>query len=257
MKQNSFPEQETPGILSKNRIGGRHSLIFLAEESNIKYFRLFNAISRKVKFVEVSSVVQDKEHRILDAAQSRFAQYGFSKVTMDEIAEDVGLAKASLYYYYPAKEHVFRAVIRREQEEFLKQTGAILDQPISATEKLARYVTQRVALASQLHNLSALSAKFWQNMRPVFKDLFTAFSQEELHLLTRILRDGLENNEFSIVSPDKTAELLLHILQGLRLRTTQAAQFRGDDEVRLDEFKKETNLFMDIFLQGIVTRTDH
>lgn len=207
--------------------------------------------------MDVSNIAQDKEHRILDAAQSRFARFGFSKVTMDEIAEDVGLAKASLYYYYPAKEHVFRAVIRREQEEFLKQTGEILDQPISATEKLTRYVTQRVALAGQLLNLSALNAKFWQNMKPVFKDLFAAFAQEELQLLTRILCDGIKNNEFSLVSPEKTAELLLHILQGLRLRATQAAQFRGDDEVRLDEYREEINLLMDIILHGIVKRTDH
>jgi AcrR family transcriptional regulator len=207
--------------------------------------------------VDIPSVTPDKEHRILDAAQNRFARFGFSKVTMDEIAEDVGLAKASLYYYYPAKEHVFRAVIRREQEEFLRQTAAILDQPIPAAQKLTGYVTQRVALAHQLLNLSALSAKFWQNMKPVFRDLFVAFAQEELQVLTKILRDGKKDNEFSISSPEKTAELILHVLHGLRLRSAQAAQFRGEDEVRLDQFQKETSLFMDIVLQGIVKRNDH
>lgn len=200
---------------------------------------------------------QDKEHRILDAAQTRFARYGFSKVTMDEIAEDVGMAKASLYYYYPAKEHVFRAVIRREQEEFLKQTGAILDQSIPAAQKLTGYISQRVALSTQLLNLSALSAKFWQNMKPVFRDLFIAFGQEELQLLTRILRDGKKHDEFSISSPEKTAELILHVVQGLRLRATQATQFRGKDEVRLDEFQKETRLLMEIILKGIIKKNDH
>lgn len=220
-------------------------------------FRLFNVISRKVNSMDVAAVSHEKQNRILDAAQGRFARFGFSKVTMDEIAEDVGLAKASLYYYYPAKEHVFRAVIRREQEEFLKQTGAILDKPIPAAQKLAAYVTMRVALANQLHNLSALNAKFWQNMKPVFRDLFVAFSQEELQLLTSILRDGKQNEEFSISSPEATAALLLHILQGLRLRSTQAAQFRGEDQVLLDEFQKETGLLMDIVLQGIEKRNDH
>jgi TetR/AcrR family transcriptional regulator len=207
--------------------------------------------------VDVPSVTQDKEHRILDAAQNRFARFGFSKVTMDEIAEDVGMAKASLYYYYPAKEDVFRAVIRREQEEFLKQAAAILDQPISAPQKLSAYVSQRVALTNQLHNLSALNAKFWHNMKPVFRDLFVAFGQEELHVLTKILRDGKKNNEFSTTSPEKTAEVILHVLHGLRLRSAQAAQFRGDETVQLDLYQKETHLFMDIVLQGIVKRNDH
>jgi TetR/AcrR family transcriptional regulator len=35
---------------------------------------------------------------ILEAAQRQFARYGLSKVTMDEIAEEVGMGKASLYY---------------------------------------------------------------------------------------------------------------------------------------------------------------
>jgi AcrR family transcriptional regulator len=207
--------------------------------------------------VDIPSVTQDKEHRILDAAQSRFARFGFSKVTMDEIAEDVGMAKASLYYYYPAKEHVFRAVIRREQEEFLRQIGAILDQPILASEKLTGYIKQRIALSTQLLNLSALSAKFWHTMKPVFTDLFMAFGQEELQLLTKILRDGKKNNEFSISSPEKTAELILHIVQGLRLRASQAAQFRGTDEIRLDDFQKETALLMETMLQGIIKRNEH
>ena len=42
-----------------------------------------------------------KEKEILEAARSRFAHYGYSKVTMEEIALDVEMGKASLYYYFP------------------------------------------------------------------------------------------------------------------------------------------------------------
>ena len=38
-----------------------------------------------------------KEKAILEAARKRFAYFGFSKITMDEIASDVALGKASLY----------------------------------------------------------------------------------------------------------------------------------------------------------------
>lgn len=52
---------------------------------------------------------KEKEQAILKAARERFAQFGFNKSTMDEIASDVELGKASLYYYFPAKEDLFRA----------------------------------------------------------------------------------------------------------------------------------------------------
>jgi len=207
--------------------------------------------------MSIPSLSQDRERMILNAAQGRFARFGFSKVTMDEIAEDVGMAKASLYYYYPAKDDVFRAVIRREQEEFLRQTATILDNEDPASQKLTAYVRQRVALAKQLQNLSALNVTFWHNMKPMFRDLFVAFAKEELHVITKILREGKKNNEFSISSPEKTAEMLLHVLHGLRLRMSQAAQFHGEGAVRIEDLEKETNFLMETILQGIVKRTDH
>jgi TetR/AcrR family transcriptional regulator len=213
-------------------------------------------VERSIR-VTIPSLTQEKERLILDAAQNRFARYGFSKVTMDEIAEDIGMAKASLYYYYPAKENVFRAVIRREQEEFLKQTTLILDKPYSAGQKLTAYVRRRLALGNQLLNLSALNAKFWQTMKPGFKDLFIAFGQEELHLLTKVLREGKKSGEFAVHSPERTAELLLHLLQGLRLRFSQARQFREDDKVDWNEIEKETDLLMETMLHGMLKRNEH
>ncbi len=207
--------------------------------------------------VSIPSLTQEKEQLILDAAQNRFTRYGFSKVTMDEIAEDIGMAKASLTYYYPAKEHVFRAVIRREQEEFLKQTAVILDKPNSADQKLTAYVRRRLALGNQLLNLSALNSKFWQNMKPGFRDLFVSFAEEEIHLLTRVLREGKKNGEFAIHSPERTAALLLHLLQGLRLRLSQAQQFRGEEQIDWDEFEKETDLLMEVVLHGMMKRNEH
>lgn len=205
----------------------------------------------------IPSLTQEKEQLILDAAQNRFARFGFSKVTMDEIAEDVGMAKASLYYYYPAKENVFRAVITREQEEFLRQTAAILDKPYSAGQKLTAYVRRRLALGNQLLNLSALNINLWHNMKAGFKDLFITFGQKELHLLTKVLREGKKSGEFAIHSPEKTAELLLHLLQGLRLRISQAQQFRGEDKVDWTEIEKETDLLMETMLHGILKRNEH
>jgi TetR/AcrR family transcriptional regulator len=53
---------------------------------------------------------KSREKSIIEAAKERFAHFGFSKVTMEEIASDVDLGKASLYYYFPTKEDLFKAV---------------------------------------------------------------------------------------------------------------------------------------------------
>ena len=203
------------------------------------------------------NLAHEKEKLILDAAENRFARFGFSKVTMDEIAQDIGLAKASLYYYYPTKENIFRAVIARKQDKFLENTKGILQHPDPAREKLKAYVRQRIALGNQLLNFSSLNSTFWQESKPGFKDLFVAFSRQEMNIITTIVSEGKQNDEFEVASPEKTAELILHVLQGLRLRFFQATQAHGETHEQIENFETEVELLIETLLQGIVKRSAH
>jgi AcrR family transcriptional regulator len=197
---------------------------------------------------------QDKEKLILDAAQNRIARYGFSKVTMDEIAQDVGLAKASVYYYYPTKADIFRAVIAREQENFLEQAKEILQQSGSARMKLKYYVQHRISLGNQLLSLNALNSTFWQESTPGLKDLFIVFSRQEMEIIKAIVSEGNQRGEFAVASPEETAELILHVLQGLRLRFLQATQGQRETHEQIDSFEKRVYLLVETFLKGMETR---
>jgi len=51
--------------------------------------------------------------RILDAAESLFAQRGFAGVSVREIAGQVGLNQASIYNHFPSKQALYEAVLER------------------------------------------------------------------------------------------------------------------------------------------------
>src|SRR5689334_17333989 len=51
--------------------------------------------------------------RILSAAEHVFAQRGYAGATTREIAERAGIGKRMLFYYFPSKEAVYRAVLER------------------------------------------------------------------------------------------------------------------------------------------------
>ena len=53
-----------------------------------------------------------KQENIIQAAIKRFAHFGVSKTTMSEIAADLSLSKASLYYYFPDKLNLYAEVLR-------------------------------------------------------------------------------------------------------------------------------------------------
>src|ERR1700750_399085 len=62
-----------------------------------------------------------KREKILDAAHERVLHYGYSKTTMNEIAGDVSMSKALLYYYFPDKSQLYVAVMRKLANDYLKK----------------------------------------------------------------------------------------------------------------------------------------
>ena len=90
---------------------------------------------------------------ILDAAQNRFAHYGLGKTTMNDIANDIGMSKAALYYYFPDKQQLFREVILREQEDFIQQMESLLSKKKKASLLFMDYVELRHQYFQKLINL--------------------------------------------------------------------------------------------------------
>ena len=198
--------------------------------------------------------LKEKETIIIQAARKRFAHYGFSKVTMDEIATDVEMGKASLYYYFPTKEDLFRAVISQELNELQKNIELIMSKPNSASQKLKSYVEQRMIFFQKLLNLGTLSVHAYFDTKSLFKKTILDFAEVEMNLIKKIIDEGKKSNEFNPDLNDDTAEVFLHILQGLRCNVLRWAKGQGvDDEIRVN-LQREMMIATDIFIHGIIKK---
>jgi len=195
--------------------------------------------------------IKKKEKIILRAARERFAHYGFSKVTMDEIASDVDMGKASLYYYFPAKEDLFRAVISQEQNQFISTIGIILAKDISVSRKLIEYVEERIGVFQELLNLGTLNVHSYFDSKSIYKSLFENFHSQELKLMEKLFLEGKQKGEFNKSISEDVPQLLLHILQGLRLRMLRKLKGKSNDAKYVNQLKKEMSLFIRIFIEGI------
>ena len=195
-----------------------------------------------------------KEEEILEAARNRFAHYGFSKVTMEEIASDVEMGKASLYYYFPTKEDLFRSVIAQEINELQKNIESILQKTDSAAHKLQSYVEQRMIFFQKLINLGTLSVHSYFDSKSMFKKIFLDFAEVEIGLIKKIIEEGKQSNEFDKEICEETAEVFLHILQGLRCNVLRWSKGQGIDDKTRENLQKEMSIAAEIFIQGIKKR---
>ncbi len=142
---------------------------------------------------------RNKRAAILEAAHKRFARYGLAKVTMDEIAADLGMSKAALYYYFQTKEDVFRHVIASEQAEFAHRIASIVDGNLPASSKLSDYFTHHLDLLGSLLDLSILEARAADAVKPIVRDVFREFGSTETGFLVRIISRGKENESSLLI----------------------------------------------------------
>jgi AcrR family transcriptional regulator len=62
--------------------------------------------------------------RILDAAFEAVATHGLSRLTMDDVARLAGLARQTVYRYFPSKDALIVALVEREEEAFIEGVRA-------------------------------------------------------------------------------------------------------------------------------------
>jgi TetR/AcrR family transcriptional repressor of mexJK operon len=173
---------------------------------------------------------------------------------MDEIAQDVGLGKASLYHYFPTKEEVIRGVVERELRQFVSDLERSLEATATAPAKLHMYAQKRSKFFGQLINLASLGE--WSQWRPITRDLFSNLVAAEERLLIPVFREGRQNGELDVQEPDRVARLIVHLLHGLRMRLLRNHR-PEPGEVLPDELERESLLCVDLLLKGLKRRQRH
>lgn len=68
----------------------------------------------------------DTRNKILEISEREFAQEGYAGAHLQSIAEQVGVQKTALYYYYPSKAALYTAVLVRMLEDFDRTVSEVL-----------------------------------------------------------------------------------------------------------------------------------
>jgi TetR/AcrR family transcriptional regulator, regulator of autoinduction and epiphytic fitness len=95
-----------------------------------------------------------REEAIIEVVNSMLADKGFDAMTVDEVAAEVGVAKASLYKHFPSKEDLAAAAMVRMMERAQAYLATVPDKlsPLDKLKLATRWMMQ-LKLAGQMPNL--------------------------------------------------------------------------------------------------------
>lgn len=193
----------------------------------------------------------EKLNAIIDTAQKRFGIYGLEKTTMREIANDLNMSKGSLYYYFPDKEHLYKAVIEKEQCVFLniiKEKIQIIEDP---RDLLREYVKTRLHYFKLLLNLGQLRLEAFKGIKTILGDIWLRFREKEKEVLVTIFNKGIDAGIYKKLEPEKTAELFLDLVKGLRETVIIRKNLMYISEEEYENLLEKVTDFTEIFINGI------
>jgi TetR/AcrR family transcriptional regulator, cholesterol catabolism regulator len=154
-------------------------------------------------------MASNKQAEIALAAVKLFEQKGYHATSVQDIADEVGLQKGSLYHYIHSKEDLLLHIAHQAIAEFNQRLEKVLMEDIPAEKKLIKAIENHLTVSiSNLQTTTVLLREAFslgESPHQVIQDLTDRY----LNLWTQILQDGQETGEFRVVEPKITALALL------------------------------------------------
>ena len=168
--------------------------------------------------------------RLLEAAAREFASHGLAGANINRISLAAGLAKGTVYNYFPSKEALFAAVVQEACDRVV--SDASRHAATTTRERLLAMVAADVELARENEAFARVMTREALSGDPVAFQRIVSAAEPFLSRVEQILRDGAERGEVRRDVPVSELALLLtglHLLLLTQHWSTEGAWPRLDD----------------------------
>lgn len=173
---------------------------------------------------------EERRRRAVVAATELFHRYGFRRTSMDLLAEEAGLAKATLYAYFDDKEAVFRAVVEDVGDRILARATEASEADGTLTERLTAMLDAKIVHVFELVERSPHAKDIVEAQSRLSGEIVERADRAYLRLLTRVLEAGVADRQVDLdragLSPAAAAALLLRAAHGAATDARTAAAVR-------------------------------
>ena len=132
--------------------------------------------------------------RILVESGQLFAKYGIKSMTMDSLAEEMGISKRTIYERFKDKDTLLREVIIYYKDQTQVQAHQLIDQSDNAIEALFRIIKMTIG------QMMRMSPAFFHDFRKYHQKVFKEFAEpgeiRDFSITRKLLETGIEQKVF-------------------------------------------------------------
>ena len=147
---------------------------------------------------------------ILDATDRLLTRFGYKKMTIDDLAQEVGIGKGSVYLHFESKEEIALSHIDRIIERLKRSLTAIAAKPIAADERLRLMLIERVLFRfDSVQHYSKSLNDLLAYIRASLLERRKVYFEEEARIFAKVIEEGTAAGVFRDVRALETARTIL------------------------------------------------
>ena len=155
-----------------------------------------------------------KYDKILDALQTLLENKDMKTISVSEIAQEAGIGKGSIYYYFPSKEAIWEALVARNYEKPLETAKNLAQQTdISPFTRMAM-IFQACRSSSSVFQKQRQSVMHSSDQDQAFlhQKYISHLISELKPEVTAIIEQAVQEGSTNCLSPSALAEIVLIVL---------------------------------------------
>jgi AcrR family transcriptional regulator len=154
-------------------------------------------------------MASNKYEEITQAAVRLFERKGYHATSVQDIADEVGLQKGSLYHYISSKEDLLMQLAHKSITDFNSQMEKILSSDLSSRERLHRAIEHHIKYVTQHVQLTTVLLREAFSLGEDQHRVIQEATDKYLNLWTQLIEEGIASGEFRPVNARLTALAIL------------------------------------------------
>jgi TetR/AcrR family transcriptional regulator len=142
---------------------------------------------------------------IVAAAERRFAQHGFEGTRLEDVAADVGIRRAAIFYHFGDKQELYTEVL----DEVFRGAMAVLPSSGSAAERLEASLLGWIDYVARRPSVARLILREAANAQPNMESPFVRAGRAPVEMFRTLIEEGVASGELKpLADPHRFISLM-------------------------------------------------
>ncbi len=150
----------------------------------------------------------ERQNEILDTAQKLFAEKGYGKCTVNDILNEIGIAKGTFYHYFKSKEEVLDAIIDRGAGQILERAQEAAANPRFSPEEKLYHVFMAIRMEEESDKMLIEEMHRMENALMHQKSL-TSVVTLTVPVLAEVIEEGNKSGVFHCDYPEEYMQIFM------------------------------------------------